>query len=282
MTLTTYLMAVLVPASATTDTIAAHLAAPMHFLPADRYQLGGPFTGAWDENYNPHTDPANWRPCSNCTTASPACPLCGDAEAAGRAPRTVLAPSTAWAAHPGDLVPLPRLLDPAWRFPTGGQLDPARDTTAPEFYADQHYGLRALDQSDSGEISVGLRTVLQAVLISQTHRGPGGAPVDPAAWQLALVAADISDAEEDRHLPIIGSVVLITDPAHRHGEPADRLYVVYDNFSAPHFYDLVALGDYGPRVPGYAITEVDPARVRLDPAPDGALPFPPRNADPEN
>ncbi|RSM65110.1 hypothetical protein DMB66_17695 [Actinoplanes sp. ATCC 53533] len=188
---TAALVAVLVPAGATAATIDAHLAAPMRLLPADRYRLGGEFTGAWDPGYNPCTDPANLRGCGTCAATghpSRTCPACGDA---GRIPGTVLAPSDQWVAHPGDLIPLARLLDPGWRFPTGENLIPPRETTAPDLYADDRfYGLRTLDKSTSGEISTGLRTVLNALL---RHRRPLDEPFDPADWQLAIVAARSTD-----------------------------------------------------------------------------------------
>ncbi|MEU8607755.1 hypothetical protein AB0C29_07125, partial [Actinoplanes sp. NPDC048791] len=94
MTMTAVLVAVLVPASATILTIDEHLAAPLHFLPADRYRLGGEFTGIWDPAYDPRTDPANWRSCDACAATGQlvgqACTACGDAARAGRTPGTVL------------------------------------------------------------------------------------------------------------------------------------------------------------------------------------------------
>jgi hypothetical protein len=187
---TARLVAVLVPAGATAATIDAYLSASMRSLPVDRYRLGGEFTGAWDPDYDPRTDPANWRDCGTCSATghpSRTCPTCGDAADAGRTPGTVLAPSDQWVTHPGDLIPLARLLDPAWRFPTGENLNPPRESTAPDLYADDRfYGVRTLDKSASGELSVGLRTVLNALL---RHRHPHEDPFDPADWQLAILAA---------------------------------------------------------------------------------------------
>jgi hypothetical protein len=216
------LVAVLVPASANAATIAAHLSAPMRLLPADRYRLGGEFTGAWDPDYDPRTDPANWRDCGTCAatghTSSQTCPACCDAADAGRLPGTVLAPSDQWVTHPGDLIPLTRLLDPAWRFPTGENLIPPRETTAPDLYADDRfYGLRTLDKSTSGEISIGLRTVLNALL---RHRGPHDEPFDPADWQLALVAARSTDTA--RRATPAGPEPVTTGPERQH-EPSAGL-----------------------------------------------------------
>lgn len=191
---TASLVAVLVPASATAATIDPHLATPMRLLRADRYRLGGEFTGAWDPGYHPRTDPANWRDCITCAAIGPTrrtCPTCGDAADAGREPGTVLAPADQWVAHPGDLIALPRLLDPAWRFPTGENLVPVRETTAPDMYADNGlYGAQALDKSASGELSAGLRAVLNAL---RRHGHPHDEPFDPADWQLAIVAAHRTD-----------------------------------------------------------------------------------------
>ncbi|WP_433388660.1 hypothetical protein [Micromonospora sp. KLBMP9576] len=48
------------------------------------------------------------------------CPACADAVAAGRRPGTLLPFSyTDWPQYPGDIVALPRLLHPGWRFPPG-------------------------------------------------------------------------------------------------------------------------------------------------------------------
>ena len=283
MTMIASLVAVLVPASATTDTIGEHLAAPLHFLTADQYRLGGEFTGAWDRDYDPRRDRTNWRDCQYCAgagrlTGEP-CLRCGDAERAGRTRGTVLASSDQWVLHPGDLIPLPRLLDPQFRFPAGDQLTPMREMTAPDLYTDRFYGLRALDKAASGEISTDLRTVLQAVAAGYLDRGPNDEPADPADWQIAVVAAHITDRQERAALPGLGSLVQIIDPQHRYGEAPDQLYVVRDDFYAPNQYDLQGFGDFGLRVPGYALIEIDPARIRLLPVPEGALPYPPRLTD---
>ena len=122
------LIAVLVRASATAATIDAHLARPMRPLlqagHIDGYRLGGQVTGAWNPDYHPATDPANWRTCDACAGTNlienAACAACADAEQAGRPSGTVVPWSyTDWARYPGDIVPLPRLLHPGWRFPPG-------------------------------------------------------------------------------------------------------------------------------------------------------------------
>ncbi|MGC4885745.1 hypothetical protein [Micromonospora sp. DT227] len=123
-----HLIAALIPATATVHTIDAHLIRPMRLLarhlPIDGYRLGGQVTGAWDPSYQPHADPRNWRTCDTCrgTTrvGDTACPGCADTLVAGRRPGTVaLWDYTDWAPYPGDIVALPRLLHPGWRFPPG-------------------------------------------------------------------------------------------------------------------------------------------------------------------
>ncbi|RKF22817.1 hypothetical protein [Micromonospora globbae] len=123
-----HLFAVLVRATATVTTIDAHLAKPMRLVARahriDGYRLGGQVTGAWDPDYDPAADPNNWHPCSACggTTRvdGAECRACVDAVEAGRRPGTVVPWSyTDWARYPGDIVALPRLLHPGWRFPPG-------------------------------------------------------------------------------------------------------------------------------------------------------------------
>jgi hypothetical protein len=95
-------------------------------------------------------------------------------------------------------------------------------------------------------------------------------------WAVAVVAARWSPDNVKATLPVIGSVVLITDPDWAEDDAGpDQLYVVSDDFGAP-YYQLVRLGGHGPLVPGHALTEVDPARIRLEPAPDTTVPYPPR------
>ncbi|MFJ6199141.1 hypothetical protein [Micromonospora sp. NPDC092111] len=121
------LIAVLVRATATVHTIDVHLTRPMRLLARqhhiDGYRLGGQVTGAWDPTYQPEADPDNWRACGTCggTThvGDATCPDCADAPEAGRRPGTVVPFYTDWAPYPGDIVALPRLLHPGWRFPPG-------------------------------------------------------------------------------------------------------------------------------------------------------------------
>jgi hypothetical protein len=116
-----HLFAVLVPAHATVVTVDGYLQPLLEPLRGpgtfDEYRLGGQTTGAWDEDYNPTLDPANWRPCDTCDGTPPGCLHCGDAVRDGRPQGAILAPYWDWQPHGGDIVPLSRLLDPAWRFP---------------------------------------------------------------------------------------------------------------------------------------------------------------------
>ena len=65
----------------------------------------------------------------------------------------------------------------------------------------------------------------------------------------------------------------IAAPACVAGRPAARAALPVEALIGT--YDLVSLGDIGPNVPGYALIEIDPARVRLLPVPRSALPYPP-------
>jgi hypothetical protein len=278
------LVAVLVPATTTIDTIDAHLTAPMRVLTPgvfDHYRLGGRFTGAWDPGYDPSVDPANWRPCSTCDPAEAStgrvCSGCADAAERGRPAGTVLADPGDWAAHPGDIVALTRLLDPDWRYPAlpEGAAGQHYRFSTPRVYTDEH-AMAWLGGPDNGETPHGLLRVWESLVAGHRQHPPAAAPFDPADWAVAVVAARWSPDEVKATLPVIGSVVLITDPAWAEGDAGpDQLYVVSDDFGAP-YYQLVRLGGYGPLVPGHALTEVDPDRIRLDPARDGAAPYPSR------
>lgn len=287
---TNFLAAVLVPANATTDTVGSYLAGAMRALMpgvVDRYRLGGEFTGAWDPGYEPRTDPVNWRPCTDCAATgvleSHTCPTCGDAAQQGRTAGTILAGPENWAAHPGDIVPLTRLLEDSWRYPPLPNSDSAQPVrfSAPSWYADE-YGTTVVGFSRGGETPRELQTIWQYLLVGQRLKTSERVPVDPAQWAVAVVDAHRSPDEIKATMPTIGSVVLITDPdwIEADAEP-DQLYVVSDDFDDP-YYTLVRLGGYGPQVPGYALTEVDPFRVRPEPAPDGAPPYPPRPAAADN
>src|SRR4051794_21596113 len=113
-----HLFAVLIPARATVATVDRYLQPLLDHLRGpgtfDEYRLGGQVTGAWDPQYNPIFDPANWRPCATCDGTPPGCLHCGDAIRDGRRAGTALVPNWDWRPHGGDLVPLTRLLDPAW------------------------------------------------------------------------------------------------------------------------------------------------------------------------
>ncbi|MEV8504509.1 hypothetical protein AB0368_06710 [Actinoplanes sp. NPDC051475] len=276
----TILVAVLVPATATLDTIAAHLAAPLQtVVPSviDRYRLGGRFTAAWDPDYQPRTEPANWRPCRPCRTtglvAGDACPDCATAVHEGRFAGTVLAPSDQWAAHPGDLVPLARLLDPDWQFLAGRS---GERTATPVLWADPSVrGTRWLDVAEHpGDLPPALATIFERLRDGTRLPDPSGAPFDPGAWQVAVVEARTTSAEDREDDLVIGSVVLITDPEHVEKDTcADQLYVVSDDMNRPESYVTVRLGDYGPATPGHALCEVDPARVWLQPVPPDTPPY---------
>lgn len=211
-----FLVAVLVPASATTDTIDTHLADPMRYLMpgvVDRYRLGGRFTGAWNVGYDPRTDPANWRPCTTCVAtghvADQRCPQCGDAQQHDRAAATVLAASDDWATHPGDRIPLSRLLDPHWRFPTSDTAD-SSDDGIPDLWADR-CGTIWLSGARSGETPTELGHILRSLLDGDRRPDAGGEPFDPARWQVAIVEGRCTSEQDKAVQPVVGSVVLITD-----------------------------------------------------------------------
>ena len=287
-----YLVAVLVPSAATVDTIDTHLAGPMrHLMPwaVDRYRFGGEFTGAWDPAYDPAADPANWRPCTACaatgTTPGRPCAQCEDAPRRGRPARTVLADWDDWAAHPGDLVPLTALVDPAWRFPT----DYRRPTTTGDVWTDgpspnlwvDGAGMHWLNfdraSNASGELPPDLRDILHRLLSGGRTPDPqrsGG--FDPADWQVAIVAGRMAPDDACLDMPVVGSVVAITDPEHAEDDAAPgQLYVVAEDGDRPDYLLVRLGGGNGPQVPGFAITEIDPARITLAAAPDGTPPYRP-------
>jgi hypothetical protein len=289
-----YLVAVLVPSTATVDSIDTHLAGPMRYLmpwAVDRYRFGGEFTGAWDPAYDPATDPANWRPCTACaapgTTAGNPCEQCEDAPRRGRPTGTVLAGWDDWAAHPGDLVPLTALIDPAWRFPTDYRRpettgDARTDRPLPNLWVDgagMHWLNTDLsyDHTPGGELPPGLRDILHRLLSGTRAHGPQrSGRFDPADWQVAIVAGHAAPDDACLDMPVVGSVVAITDPDHADdGAAPGQLYVVVEDGDRPEYLLVRLGGGPGLQVPGYAITEIDPARITLAAVPDGTPPYRP-------
>jgi hypothetical protein len=191
------LLAVLVAHTATVHSIDVHLAAPMRPLLAahtvDSYRLGGGCTGWWDPRYDPSLDPRNWRPCGSCggstRLGASRCTDCLTAVDAGRDPGTVVEWNVAqWAPHPGDIVPLPPLLDPGWRYPQG---------TTPDAWVD-HAGIEwlgttdaKLTRTDTGETPPRLRQVFDDLQTGRRHLQPTGrrSRFDPTRWAVAVVDA---------------------------------------------------------------------------------------------
>ncbi|MDG4795040.1 hypothetical protein [Micromonospora sp. WMMD1082] len=283
-----FLVAVLVPSTATIKTIDTYLTRPMRILmpwAADRYRFGGEFTGAWD----PATDPANWRPCTACSatgrTAGRPCDECGDAPRHGRPPGTIVVGWDEWAAHPGDLVPLTALLDPSWRFPTGyrppsAAADVRTGGASPDLWVDnadmQWLNLDVThDGALTGKLPADLRDILRRLrsgdrVADQDHSGAFA----PKHWQVAIVAGHIAPDDASLDMPTVGSVVAVTDPDHTDDDAApDQLYVVTDDTDRPYYLLARLGGGYSRLIPGYAITEVDPARVALAAVPDGTPPY---------
>lgn len=275
----TFAVAVLVPASTTIDTVDAQLAGPMRTLMPgviDRYRLGGEFTGAWDPDYEPRTEPQNWRPCTACAAtgvlAGQPCATCVDAAPHGRRTGTVLAGPENWRPHRGDIIALTRLLNPDWRMPARHGTAGEAGNRIPDLFADRQ-GIVWIDGTSSGQTPGALRAVWDSLLDGTRQATPSVEPFDAAVWSVAIVAAHCTPDNVRKTLPIIGSVVLITDPDWVEPDAtSDQLYIVIDDLQAP-YYALIRFGDYGPTVPGYAITEVDPTRVTLRPAAENALPY---------
>jgi len=172
------LLAVLVGNNATVADIDMHLRGPMRRLVrahrVDSYRLGGAVTGAWDPDYDPQTDPANWRTCTRCCgtaiTGGRPCHACADAHERGRPAGTVVALTFDWAPHPGDLVPLARLMQPGWRFP------PARTPhawvdLAGVVWLDTYTAL--LSGTDTGEVPAPLRQVFDDLITGRRNPEPG-------------------------------------------------------------------------------------------------------------
>ena len=195
-----WLLAVLVRGTATVDSVDAHLAKPMRWLRrehgVDGYRLGGRVTGAWDPNYDPAADPANWRPCAACGGSTrigrDRCTVCAAAEQVGRTAGTVVAWNvTDWAAYPGDIVALPRLLDPTWRFPKR-RTPIAWVDLAGVVWLDTATAI--LTGPDSGEVPPRLRQVFADLTAGRRNPEPGlpkrdRRAFDPSAWAVAVVDA---------------------------------------------------------------------------------------------
>ncbi len=180
------LFAVLIHHTATVDTVNLYLHPRLNHLRGpgtfDDYRLGGQATGAWDPDYDPTLDPANWRTCHCCDGTAPGCPQCRDAARDGRPAGTILAPCWDWRPHPGDLVPLPRLLDPAWRFPR---------RRTPIAWVD-HAGLVWLDTDlavltgTDGDMPPRLALILEHLITHRRHL-PQFPSFDAADWSVAVV-----------------------------------------------------------------------------------------------
>jgi hypothetical protein len=191
------LLAVLIPRTATVTSIDRHLAAPMRPLLAahtvDDYRLGGGCTGAWDPGYDPSRDPRNWRPCDSCggstRLGASQCTACLTAVDAGRDPGTVVEWNTAqWAPHPGDIVPLPRLLNPEWRYPTGTTPDAWVDTAGIEWLDTTEAKLVG---ADTGDTPPRLRQIFDDLHAGRRHLKPAGrgGRFDATRWAVAVVDA---------------------------------------------------------------------------------------------
>jgi hypothetical protein len=188
-----YLLAVLVPATVAIDTIDPYLGVLLRPLVRrrviDGYRLGGSVTGAWDPGYDPAADPANWRACDACTggsrTSGQSCPHCATAADQGRAPGTVMAWNAAdWARHPGDIVPLSRLLDPGWRFPPHRSPDAWTDGTGTVW-------LHTTPTATAEPVSARLRHILHDLAASRRRPGTGRGhgPFEPDQWSVAVIQA---------------------------------------------------------------------------------------------
>jgi hypothetical protein len=194
------LLAVLVRATATVTDIDLHLRKPMRALTSagrvDSYRLGGQITGAWDPDYDPAADPANWRPCATCGGSTrlgrERCASCADALQAGRPAGTVVVWFYGdWKPHPGDIVPLTRLLQPGWRFPKG-RTPIAWVDLAGVVWLDTQTAI--LTGTDTGEVPPRLRQVLDDLLTARRDPDPGRPkrarrPFNPADWAVAVVDA---------------------------------------------------------------------------------------------
>jgi hypothetical protein len=188
-----YLLAVCVPATATTDTIDPYLDRLLRPLirrrAIDGYRLGAAVTGAWDTDYDPAADPGNWRPCDTCTGSTRVggkpCPHCATAADQGRSPGTVVAwNAIEWVRHPGDIVPLPRLLDPGWRFPAHRSPDAWTDGTGTVW-------LHTTPTPTSEPVAARLRHIFDDLATGRRQPGSdhGPGPFEPDRWSVVVVQA---------------------------------------------------------------------------------------------
>jgi hypothetical protein len=192
-----HLFAVLLDDTATVETVDAQLTAamrrPMRYGRLAGYRFGGQFTGAWDPQYDPEANPANWRPCIDCAnTTKPygrRCTICAAGTVLGRPAGSVLIERGSRAAHPGDIVPLARLMEPTWRFPATGTPHAWVDG-AGVVWLDTP---RATPSGDTGQVAPPLRRVFDDFLSGRRNPEPG-LPVarrrfDESTWQVAVVDA---------------------------------------------------------------------------------------------
>jgi hypothetical protein len=149
-----FLVAVLVAADTTVATMPARIAPtlnPYIDLTCDYWTPGSYAAGIWSD-YDPTADKANWTTCRTCRgtghrddeigrTARASDPgftcngcagpgvILGHRDTAPRPAGTQLVSPLTWNAHPGDILTLPQILHPGWRFRPGA---------APRAYADPH------------------------------------------------------------------------------------------------------------------------------------------------
>ncbi len=186
--MTGLLLAVLVCGTATTDTIDAHLAAPLR--PLIRAQL---ITGyrldrltAADTATGPNHRERHPSP----TAAAPS----RRRRRRPSPPRRTAAPTTAAAGHavrrvvrPGDLVALPALLTPDWQFPAQATPHAWVDLSGVVWLGTD---ARQVLGTDDGTVPARLRRVLADLTAGRRQPDPTNPqPPDPNRWQVALVHA---------------------------------------------------------------------------------------------
>ncbi|MER7894287.1 hypothetical protein ABTX15_31220 [Micromonospora sp. NPDC094482] len=216
-----HLLAVLVRATATVTTIDAHLARPMRLLtrlhPIDGYRLGGQVTGAWNPDYDPATDPNNWHTCEACRGTTringAACRQCSDAVEAGRPTGTVVPWSyTDWTRYPGDIVALPRLMHPGWRFAPGRTPIAWVDLAGVVWIGT---GEAILTGTDTGDIPPPLRAVFRDLIAGRRNPDPAAAAAaarhrpTPADWSAPWRHPGRSRRDRTRFKPADWSVAVV-------------------------------------------------------------------------